>query len=309
MTRPGGTKLLVPKTVFYTLEQTKDGKASLLNIEDFDGLYGSVKAWHTYLECVNGLFCFWTKLKQCGIICNPSTGEVRLLPYVDVDAKAYDYSLGFEPEEKVYKGFFMKTQHTSISDFKTYYTRIWVFTLGKDESWKEIKSIPAFNRVREGVCIDGVIYMFNCLANDIVAFNVKAESFCRTITLWEALYGHELDFYNLMEVKRKLSVLEGTAAYGEINFWILGKGQHIILDFPLVHKTVFFDCWTYYDGEIIIGVGVKNKKLSFFSYDIARKSWREFEVHGFRGNDASKFGFYKCVESLFPIRKKLQMCS
>lgn len=54
--------------------------------------------------CVNGLFCSWYKSSQPVAIFNPSTREVRFLTEVDhVDDSKFYFSLGFDPEEKMYK--------------------------------------------------------------------------------------------------------------------------------------------------------------------------------------------------------------
>ncbi|XP_019248665.1 PREDICTED: putative F-box protein At1g47730 [Nicotiana attenuata] len=229
MTRPGGTKLLVRQTgVFYTVEQNEDGKSYLHHIEDFDGFYNysNYVDLNTYIECVNGLFCFWRETWQPVIICNPSTREVRILPRIDMKFCMCHYSLGFEPEKKIYKVFFMKPEY--IEGSLENYTRIWVFALGIDESWNEIESIPQFKRFRGAVCINGVIYMVNSCINrkNIVAFDVKTESF-RIVTLWKAS-DHMIVNFNLIEVKEKLAVVEynGMMISGEIDMWILGNVQN-----------------------------------------------------------------------------------
>lgn len=210
------------------------------------------------------------------------------------------YSLGFEPEKKIYKVFFMKSEH--IKGSLENYTRIWVFALGIDESWKEIESIPQFKRFRGAVCINGVIYMVNSCINrkNIVAFDVKTESFS-TVTLWKAS-DHMIGNFHLIEVKEKLAVLayNGMIISGEIDMWILGKFQneecnwerHIIIGFTSVYEEMerhirhFRMHFYYYDGQIILLAKVNYcDKFSYFCYDIARKNWKECEVEGFCGKD------------------------
>ncbi|KAM3291046.1 hypothetical protein P3S67_019335 [Capsicum chacoense] len=180
MTRPGGTKLLMREDDgFYTSVQNGT-TASLSRIDglhelpDFFGL-------HYSLQCVNGIFCFWRGIRfQPAVICNPSTRQVKFLPKLDMGSSEYHYSLGFEPEEKIFKVIFME-QHVVIEAF----TRMWVFTLGLDESWRESENIHHLCPKKDGVCIDGVIYMLNRYrwnTINIVAFDVKTESLITTTT-------------------------------------------------------------------------------------------------------------------------------
>ncbi|KAM3357005.1 hypothetical protein P3S68_023719 [Capsicum galapagoense] len=180
MAREGATKLLVRKSEgFYIMEQSENGKASRWN---FDNLH------YDHVMYANGLFCVWNQDVESVIICNPSTREVIRLSNlrkppssIDFDP-SYSYSLGYEPEENKYK--ILMTCDASLGP-----TRNWVFTLGIDESWREIESslmvdfVPIFNG---RVCIDGVIYMFDCKDNFIAAFNVKTENF-RIIKLCDDL--------------------------------------------------------------------------------------------------------------------------
>ncbi|KAF3648337.1 putative protein S-acyltransferase 7-like, partial [Capsicum annuum] len=116
MTRPGGTKLLMREDDgFYTSVQNGT-TASLSRIDglhelpDFFGL-------HYSLQCVNGIFCFWRGIRfQPAVICNPSTRQVKFLPKLDMGSSEYHYSLGFEPEEKIFKVIFME-QHVVIEAF------------------------------------------------------------------------------------------------------------------------------------------------------------------------------------------------
>lgn len=229
MIRPGGTRLFVrenhEKGSFYTIERNAaDGNPSLVHIEDFDGLYSHVSSSGTCLECVNGLFCLWRKYRQPAVICNPSTRQVKFLPYLNVGNVPFHCSLGFDPQDNIYKVLFM----TLVKIQNQFYTRIYIHTLGIDESWKEINSIPHYLRLENGVCINGVIYMFNCsgLKKKIVAFDVKTENFktiSSSITLWEAPRYND-EYYNLMEVDGKLAVLENRLINGEIDLWIFGMG-------------------------------------------------------------------------------------
>ncbi|XP_060190346.1 putative F-box protein At1g32420 [Lycium barbarum] len=288
---------------FYTIEQNQDGKASLLHIEDF--LCRVIWYMSEYLECANGVFCFWKDARQPVYICNPSTREIKPLPYIDNPFESF-YSLGFEPIEKIYKVLFTRIVRSQIS------SRNWVFTLDGNKSWKEIESVPEFYRA-ERVCINGVIYMLNGKEHkqNMVAFDLKAESF-RIISLWKALHRYK-HFYDLIDVKGKLAVFENTIINGEVNMWILEKGQHerwerhIIIDFPVVPEEVkypikFFWSQTYDEGIIFIAK-VKGEKFSYFFYDVTRKSWKGCEIQGLYQRGRMFGAIYSWVESLFPLKK------
>ncbi|KAM3199092.1 hypothetical protein P3L10_034244 [Capsicum annuum] len=124
-----------------------------------------------FLEFVNGLFCLST-LHQPPVICNPSTREITSLPNIHVDRYS-QCSLGYEPEEKIYKVLFVQLENTRI--YSETYARNWVFTLGVDKSWKNIDNVLHFRRLKEGVCINGVIYMLNdyIWEKTVVEFDLK----------------------------------------------------------------------------------------------------------------------------------------
>ncbi|XP_060178344.1 F-box protein At5g62510-like [Lycium barbarum] len=276
------------------MEQNEDGEASLLHMEYLDVLDGYIGSRNLF-ECVNGLFCFST-WHQPAIIINPSTREIRFLPIIGVNRYCY-CSLGYEPEEKIYKVLFTRLEISKS------YARNWVFTLGIDKSWREIESIPRFDRLKEGVCINGVIYMFDgfCWEKRIVAFDVKAESF-RTITFPCALH-HAVDSCHLIEVKGKLAILQNVTD-GKFNLWILGNGQLQIWERDSITSSTGFRstnfCSQTYDGEIIF----IDDNFTYFSYDITRKNWRKCEFQGSQREYSIK-GIYRCVESLYPLEKCL----
>ncbi|XP_075077282.1 F-box protein At1g31080-like [Nicotiana tabacum] len=62
----------------------------------------------------------------------------------------------------------------------------WVFTLGIDESWREIESIFPYITYSPGVCTSGIIYrLIYRYDSAIAAFDVKSEKF-KLVTLWDA---------------------------------------------------------------------------------------------------------------------------
>ncbi|XP_059288892.1 F-box protein At5g62510-like [Lycium ferocissimum] len=315
--RPGGTKFLVPKREgCYVIEQKEDGKASTWN---FDFLYD-------HLMCANGLFCLWRIFQQPVVICNPSTREVRVLPLLKVEfyssnsVQPYFYALGYEPEEKNYKVLL------TVND-KNGSTKHWVFTLGTDESWREIKVTKRFVPYHEGACISGVyLYMVDLFTKIILAFDVKVEKL-RIINLPNAL-NNMMNYYPLLEVKGKLAVLD---SYRDgTNLWILGNAEneewesHIIhspLQPPFHLKTrICSSC----DGEIVFVV-IEPGIFAYYMFDVWKNSWRYLETQGLPNEGWKEFrekssrynlfwgleddggihdDIYSYVESLFSLGKK-----
>ncbi|XP_060190350.1 putative F-box protein At1g32420 [Lycium barbarum] len=291
--------LVAERNFYYTIEQNEDGKASRLRIEDYlDGL-NNFDMKRDPVECVNGLFLFWRMGRHPAVICNPNTREVRFLPG---NPYTYDpgeclYLLGFEPEEKVYKVLFLK--YVVVQG----HLRSWVFSLGIEESWKEIESIPYFYCQGRNVCINGVIYQLTCSFREtnIVAFDMKTESF-RTIDLWKVKPQYRC-YCDLIEVKEKLAVLEDTLINGETNLWILGNGQHegwerhVIIGFPMESPINHHFLFQTYGGKIIFVARKKCDEFIYLCYDVTRKSLREHKINGFcekgliQGSSMSSFAF------------------
>ncbi|KAG5629451.1 hypothetical protein H5410_001168, partial [Solanum commersonii] len=163
VTHPGGTKFL------------KEHEKYSVQIQSFDAIPFNIPhlKWPR-LNCVN----------QPAAILNPSTREVRLLPSLIDDFCLWHYSFGFEPEEKKYK-IIATTNHVRGS-----YTERWVFTLGIDESWREVNSSFhnfAFHNefVIAGFDVKSEIFKFSVLGNN-------ATPWCH---------------YELIEVKGKLAAI------------------------------------------------------------------------------------------------------
>ncbi|CAH9105342.1 unnamed protein product [Cuscuta epithymum] len=93
------------------------------------------------------------------------------------------------------------------ANFNSRTLKYWVFTLGVDETWREIKSPVMFylsKSFMNSVCINGVIYSYNKMYghSKLVAFDVRSESF-HPIPLPPATY----------EYFRKLSLVELDARF------------------------------------------------------------------------------------------------
>lgn len=102
------------KNLLQVFTENEDGKTSKWNSNNR----------YDYVMYVSGLLCMSKDNVETARIWNPSTREVIRLPNL------YNYSLGYEPEEKKFK--FLMTQEFNR-------TRNWVFTLSIDEEWREIE--------------------------------------------------------------------------------------------------------------------------------------------------------------------------
>ncbi|XP_060182058.1 putative F-box protein At4g38870 [Lycium barbarum] len=206
---------------------------------------------------------------------NPSKREVRFLPNLNEDCFLYNYSLGFEPEEKKYK-VLLSTEHV-----REEHKKHWIFTLGIDESWRATQSIaPSTSYFNHSVCISGVIYQLINHRPAIAAFDVKSEKFT-IIALWNTasrwVYDNEL-----IEVKGKLAVrdyVNSTSAYVQLRIleqtpkevW---KSQ--IIRFPSIWKDVHPRSVTSCvapDGVIVFILNSRSGHLCL-CYDVTRKNWR-----------------------------------
>ncbi|WMV17998.1 hypothetical protein MTR67_011383 [Solanum verrucosum] len=123
---------------------------------------------------------------------NFATGEVRYLPYLKCYDGSYGIcSIGFEPKENEYKVLL------------TINKRAWVFTLGIDNSWREIISYGEhdyyISDLGYGHCIiSGILYRFSFPREFcIVAFDIKSEIFT-TITM-SIEFHNSIDMYNFDE--------------------------------------------------------------------------------------------------------------
>ncbi|XP_059281437.1 putative F-box protein At1g32420 [Lycium ferocissimum] len=310
----GGTKLFFHEEKgFYMAEQKEDGKISvtLFQTEKLDGL-------HCYsgscLDCVNGLFCVWEPIcVRRAAIFNPTTREVRFLPDLNKEVSWCNYSLGFESEEKKYK-VLLSTEHVREGCRK-----IWVLTLGEDESWREIQSIsPDIVYIMPSVCINGVIYRFvywSSKANirSIAAFDIKSEKF-NIIALWNSShYWAGDDKPKLIEVKGNLAVTYSENWFnGYIHLRILEKikkedqwkshiirlpsiwnGRRLYIHFSLIR--IISLCKSS-DGDILFIMNLKSGLLCL-CYDVTTENWREVEIKGLPQESFIRGG-YNYVENL-----------
>lgn len=142
--------------------------------------------------------------------------------------------------------------------------RCWVSTLGTSKSWREVNGAvlqPLFTLYVEEVCTDEAIYFFGSYDYEsyIVTFNVRTENF-KIILEWVSMDLHAW-FYNLLELKVKLVVVDCSKAYiGEMDLWILQSFEieqqvkHSI-DVPQMNLMrtyfMFFFSSSTDDGEIM----------------------------------------------------------
>ncbi|KAK4733595.1 hypothetical protein R3W88_007856 [Solanum pinnatisectum] len=269
--------------VFYSIEE--DGNATKsYQLDNFDKLCHHFDRVSNCFGYDNGLFCTWDE-KYISIF-NPAIGEVRYLPHL----KCYDGSLK-KTSIKILLTIY-KRSHLELS-------RAWVFTLGIDNSWREIITYGEHDYyifdLGYGDCvISGIIYRFSDSPEFcVVAFDIKSEFFT-TIT-------RRLNFtidYMLIDVNGKLGIMYIPEVFltKDIHLWILKEEwEHQIFEFPLEWKheddiklDPFCIC-KYGDEEIVFALWIKS---------IDNKSWRYFKAEEYAGVKS----IFSYSESLFPLK-------
>ncbi|KAK4706586.1 hypothetical protein R3W88_033849 [Solanum pinnatisectum] len=249
--------------VFYSIEE--DGNATKsYQLDNFDKLCHHFDRVSNCFGYDNGLFCTWDE-KYISIF-NPAIREVRYLPYLKC----------FEPEENEYKILLTiyKRSHLELS-------RAWVFTLGIDNSWREIITYGEhdyyISDLGYGDCvISGIIYRFSDSPEFcVVAFDIKSEIFT-TITM-SIEFHNSIDIYNfdefghkdymIIDVNGKLGIMYIPEIFltKDIHLWILKEEwEHQIFEFPLEWKheddiklDPFCIC-KYGDEEIVFALWIKS---------------------------------------------------
>ncbi|WMV57145.1 hypothetical protein MTR67_050530 [Solanum verrucosum] len=281
----------------YSIEE--DGNATKsYQLDNFDNLCHHFDRVSNCFGYDNGLFCTWDE-KYISIL-NPATGEVRYLPYLKCYDGSYGIcSIGFEPEEKEYKVLL------------TIYKRAWVFTLGIDNSWREIIRYDEHNYyisdLGYGDCIiSGNIYRFSVSREFcIVAFDIKSEIFT-TITMSIEFHNKFGDKdYMLIDVNGKLGIMYIPEVFftKDIHLWILKEEwEHQIFEFPLEWKhedDIMLDprcICKYGDEEIVFAIWIKSSDVwAYLFYHVKNKSWRYFKA-------AEVGSIFSYRESLFPLK-------
>nr|GLL34579.1 putative F-box protein At3g52320 [Ipomoea trifida] len=218
----------------------------------------------------DGLICV-SKFNGDVDVCNVSTGQRIFLPRL-IQYKDCALLLGYDSQSKRYKVLMSKIDRES-----TYYEyKQWVFTVGVDRSWREIKNYGSFpfypiddgysyryysnNGVyNSSVYIDGVIYSYNrptkhsqFLRLHIVAFDVGCESFSMIILPDEVSSQSYLFLQNsaLLEVGGRLAMVlihvptlfGGVDGLCYMNVWIWEKSkkcwEKIIVTIPLEWRRI-----------------------------------------------------------------------
>ncbi|KAK4724465.1 hypothetical protein R3W88_027244 [Solanum pinnatisectum] len=292
--------------LFYSIEE--DGNATKsCQLDNFDKLCPHIDRISNYFGYDNGLFCTWEE-KYIAIF-NPATGEVRYLPYLKCfdDVSSFIFSIGFEPEENKYKVLLTiyKQNHLELS-------RALVFTLGIDNSWREIITYG------EHDYIIFVIYRFSYSPEFcIVTFDIKSEIFT-TLTMSIEFhnnidmniidkYGHK--DYVLIGVNGKLGIMYIPRFFltKDIHIWILKEEwEHQIFEFPLEWKhedDIYlhrFGICKYGDEEIVFATWIETSDdvLAYFYYHVKNKSWRYFKANEYAGVNS----IFSYSESLFPLK-------
>ncbi|KAK4733230.1 hypothetical protein R3W88_007491 [Solanum pinnatisectum] len=303
---------------FYSIEEDGNATKSYHQLDNFDKLCPHIDRISNCFGYDNGLFCTWDE-KYIAIF-NPATGEVRYRPYL----KCFDdvwyciCSIGFEPEENKYKVLLTiyKQNHLELS-------RAWVFTLGIDNSWREIitygKHDYNISDLGYGHCIiSGIIYRFSYSPEFcIVAFDIKSEIFT-TITM-SIEFHNSIDMnifdkygdkdYMLIDVNGKLGIMYIPEVFltKDIHLWILKEEwEHQIFEFPLELKhedDIYlhpFGICKYGDEEIVFTIWIQSSDdvLAYFYYHVKNKSWRYFKAQEY----AWVGSIFAYRESLFPLK-------
>nr|GME10818.1 putative F-box protein At3g52320 [Ipomoea batatas] len=240
---------------------------------------------------------------------NQGTLDANRLLYMDRDRNL----LGFDSVSRRYK----VLKSVQFNDHDRSYRRHvsikhWVFTLGVDESWREIHSAPSYHPYtcfnnqfyfHTSVHIDGVIYFLNSLnKGEIVAFDVRAENFRAILPpppstipgLVEGPPGVGSGRSGLVEVDGRLAIVDLFISDNRDNLWRYGmaiwileesmvwKNQYLIfipIPFEEIdhdNKKVLFVA-TNHVGEIAVLVK-HDISVSILFYNFRRQSWRKFDI-------------------------------
>nr|GLL34580.1 putative F-box protein At3g52320 [Ipomoea trifida] len=258
-------------------------------------------------------------------VCNVSTGQRIFLPTLIQDCALL---LGFDSESKRYK---VLMSRRIRAEYKH-----WVFTVGVDKSWREIKnycSSPFYPCVGydypyySNTCayIDGVIYSYNSVTGrnmvpryHIVAFEVGCESFS-VITLPDKVllpnYFHRNSA--LLAVGGRPTIVlvpelgrrEGMCS---MNVWTWEKSkecwEEITMTIPLKWSRMINDARllrfaTNHDGEIVL-LCIYSEKFSVLIFNLKSEAWRKFDVSGVEDFPIVNFRdvtLHNVVDHVFPL--------
>ncbi|KAK4716151.1 hypothetical protein R3W88_014489 [Solanum pinnatisectum] len=190
----------------------------------------------------------------------------KLCHHFDRVSNCFDYDNGFSLT--IYK-----RNHLELS-------RAWVFTLGIDNSWREIITYGEHDYyiydLGHGDCvISGIIYRFSDSPEFcIVVFDIKSEIFT-TITI-SIEFHNSLDIYNFDE-------------FGHKDYMLIDvNGKLGIIYIPEKHEDDIkldpFCICKYGDEEIVFALWIKSSDvLAYFFNHVKNKSWIYFKAEEYAG--------------------------
>nr|GMD36642.1 putative F-box protein At3g52320 [Ipomoea batatas] len=273
------------------------------------------------------IICVSRPLNGDFAVCNVSTGQRIFLPTL-VHNQDCALLLGFDSESKRYK---VLMSRRIRAEYKH-----WVFTVGVDKSWREIKnycSSPFYPCVGydypyySNTCayIDGVIYSYNSVTErnmvpryHIVAFEVGCESFS-VITLPDKVlppYYFHRNSALLAVGGRPTIVLVPELGRREglrsMNVWTWEKSkecwEEITMTIPLkwsrmINNARLLRFATNHDGEIVL-LCIYREQFFILVGNLTSGVWRKFDVSG-----VEEFPIFSCwevtlhnvVDHVFPL--------
>ncbi|CAH9127057.1 unnamed protein product [Cuscuta epithymum] len=197
---------------FYTINYTEDRAGDLVQAKIVPHMD---KVWVGYGRSVSfakDQICFFHEQTHPDLnVLNLAAGQRTTLPAIPGFSCALS---GYDGVSGTYKVLL------SVINFYRRTVKYWVFTLGADKTWREIKSPVLFylsRRFMNSVCINGVIYSYNELCGrwwetfgkspiGLVAFDVRSESF-HLIPLPPTICEEDVRKSSLLEFRGLLAVI------------------------------------------------------------------------------------------------------
>nr|GMC82721.1 putative F-box protein At3g52320 [Ipomoea batatas] len=265
----------------------------------------------------DGLICV-SKFNGDVDVCNVSTGQRIFLPRL-IRYRDCALLLGYDSQSKRYK-VLMSVEKKIDRESTDYEYKQWIFTVGVDRSWREIKNYDSFpfypincyrynyysnNGVyNSSVYIDSVIYSYNMETKysefrilHIVAFDIGCESFS-VITLPDEVSSQSYLFLQksaLLEVGGRLAMvlihvptLFLVDGLFYLNVWTWEKSKKC---WEMIIVTIPLEYWS----KIICNASVRfatnhdgeivllcihSKQFFILVYNLTSEVWRKFDVSG-----------------------------
>ncbi|KAF8104887.1 hypothetical protein N665_0166s0068 [Sinapis alba] len=254
---------------------------------------------------VGGLLCSkdeWVLSKKKDarmMICNPSTGEFKLLPKVKTSRRRVLTYLGHDPVEKVYKVLCMTSCERPYSQKAEQHQ---VLTLGTGKmNWRMIEcSVTHYPQSQDSeICIDGVLYYLavgsgSWKTSMMVCFEIRFEKLKFIV---DEAFKDIKSPSTLINYKGKLGILHPNASgfmdgiSSGFVLWVIDDIENHTwckntIMFPslwwsIVAQTRVDIVGTTGDSEIVFSPSVVSNPFYIFCYNMETKSIRRVEVKGF----------------------------